>query len=359
MSDNGLSEEQWEILKTNGALYLPGLLDVNEIRQLKQCEANLRKELPYGYVYGKEYSRTNPQKQETEPPLDPLQVMPVFYSGFRESFIHQLFAQPKIYDGFERLLGKDFVLINAIVHTVRPGTQRLPIHKDAHGMALAVVLLDDCGWDSGGTSFKAGTHVNSPPPAFCLEDVRAPMPGERQTTGKAGDVYILSVDAWHGRAANTGSNPTSKLMMHVDSRTNLHGPHWVHAYSEGKIAGARSKLPEFARHLLEWSQDETEERQRAKAAMGRLERWALSDGNMCQTATRSLVYFMLNSRRGEFPNGRGQRLPAFTSTPMLIQPFRPLAYLKALKLKLILRSVLGKIIRALPGGNALISALRS
>src|SRR4051812_18280873 len=115
---NGLTDEQWAVLRRDGALHLPGLLNESEIRRLQEAARALRQELPYGYVYGTEYSRTQPRKQEIEPPLDTLQVMPVFDSGFRDSFFHELLAKPQIYDGFERVLGKSFVLANTIVHTV-------------------------------------------------------------------------------------------------------------------------------------------------------------------------------------------------------------------------------------------------
>lgn len=358
MTVDGLTDEQWNTLKRDGALYLPSLLSDDELRQLKQAQENLRRELPYGYVYGASYSRTQPQKLESEPPLDPLQVMPIFYTGFRESFIHQLFLHPKIYDGFERVLGKDFVMTNAILHTVRPGTPRLPVHKDAHGMALAVVLLDDCIWDGGGTSFKPGTHVNSPPPDYCLDDVRTPMTGEMQTTGKAGDVYIVCVDAWHGRAANLTSQPTSKLMLHVDSRTNLHGPHWVQAYSAERISAECAKLPMFGRHILDWSPAHSVGREEAKNAMTRIEQWALANGNMCQSPIKSLVYFLMNSTKGKFSDGRGKTLPPFTSTPMLIEPFRLGRYIHAFKIKRVLRRIVATTIRALPFGGALIGAVR-
>src|SRR4051812_2274704 len=172
---------------------------------------DIRQELPYGFVYGSEYSRAKPKRQDTEPARDALQVMPVFDAGFRQPFLHQLMAKPKLHDGLERLLGKGFVLGNTIVHTVRAGTPRLPFHKDGHGMALGVVLIDDIGWDEGRTSLQPATHTSSPPPSYYMEDVCARPAKEVQTVGKAGDAYIVCADGWHGRAANVGQRDTAKV----------------------------------------------------------------------------------------------------------------------------------------------------
>jgi hypothetical protein len=354
----GLTEEQWEVLKRDGALYLPGLIRGDELRRLQESVSALRRDLPYGYVYGTEYSRTTPKKQEAAPPVDPLQVMPVFDSGFMDPVFHEFLAKPEIHDGFERILGKDFVLDNTIVHTVRLGTKRLPFHKDAHGLALAVVLLDKCGWDNGGTSFAPATHINSPPPSYCMEDVRARPSAEGQTVGAAGDVYILCVDAWHGRAANIGPGDTSKLMLHVNSRTNFRAPAWFRRFAPEEVARARAKLPPHARHLLEWSHEETQQRQQELAALGAVKRWAVNRGEGCHSLLRSFVHFLLYANRRDLADARGKTLPGYTSAPMF-QTFSFAPYWRALKLKLVLRRLLASAIYAVPGGKALISMARA
>ena len=73
--EDGLTNDQWEELAENGGLYLPDLLDNEDVKKLKVCKQSLLDKYPYGFEYGEAYNKNAPQVQKTEPSMHYLQVM--------------------------------------------------------------------------------------------------------------------------------------------------------------------------------------------------------------------------------------------------------------------------------------------
>lgn len=353
------AEKAWEELSKSGAVYIPGFLNAEETKQAQQSANELYEKLPYGYVYGVEgYDSFNPQRRETEPPLTNVQVMPIFDSAFEDPRLLDIIFKKSSHDLLTRLLGDDYYLMNAIVHTIRPGTGRLPYHKDSHGQAVLVILIDDLTEDCGGTAAIPGTHINSPPPSCCMRDVCQKQSGEIQTVGRAGDAYIMSLDVWHGRSDNLSERPLRKMMIHFNTRNTVTCPPFVKRRTPESMIEIQGQVADFARPLVTETDEQVRQRADGIAQLSWLKTWACNLSNGTNQLFRSFVHQYINGGSKPMADGRGHIMSIDTTSILLNAPFRTLTFLGHLNPRAIIRMSVGVILRAIPGGARAIQFVR-
>jgi hypothetical protein len=357
--DTVLSDEQWQELVSRGVLYVPGFLNKDEVAELRATTDDLYERYPFGFVGGRGTGDKRPVPREHEPAHESAQVMPIIGSGFHAPLFHKLITKGVIYDTMQRLLGPGFRFGSAHAHTVRPNIGRLQFHKDAYGLAGAVLLIDEFDHDNGGTSIVPGSHVNTPGPYFCMNDVRDSHPDEIQTVGKPGDLYLFLNDAWHGRSLNTSDTNKRKVMYLFQSRNHFPAPDWSLKFSPEAVKEAAENLPEQYHHLFDWwGAEEGAVSEKQNETTG-LQRWSWRNGSgNNETIIRDIIFNAMNAGRFSRPDAKDAELPNNMTYPHAATRFRVAAYLSQVNIKVTARMYASGLLRALPGGAALLRLRR-
>jgi hypothetical protein len=270
-----ISQQHWATLKTEGYLQIPGAFDGSALIELQATVEDLLFRYPNGFVNPPLYSGLSPTPRADAPKLSdraPTVIIPNV--GFLAPDLLKPLANPRLHALLERIVGKDFYLSNTWFQMVPPGTGRLAYHKDPRGSVTFNILLDDIGPQMGSTCVVPGSHINTPPPAFCMDNIQRPHPREVDLTGKAGDLVLFSPEAWHGRSDNFGGKTTSRLFYNFYNRASRTTTAWDGLVSDEMLAGARAVLPPEYHHMFQIDPDRT--RQLASLTnAGIARRWGL------------------------------------------------------------------------------------
>jgi len=350
-----LSDTQWEELNKNGVLYVPGFLNEDETENFLSAVDDLYEEFPNGYVGG----RFSFRSQDAEPPITPNELLSIHHPGFNNHIFHEIATKEIVLDALGRMLGKDCLLYSIDAQSIRPGTGRLDYHKDGHGQAGLILLADEIDWNSGGTAVIPKTHIGTPPPSYCLDDVFAEQPNEVQAVGSPGDAYFFFYDVWHARASNLANINKRKVLYLYQNQLNVNGdPGWATNFPLPQIDEERSRLSKSSRHILDWSDEVASCRITEATKFGWIYNWAWCNSNGAKHLFRDLVFCFMNNGKIDVSDARTEVLPPHTSFSAAASKFSVSHYLGYVIVSIAFKKVLGNILRALPFGGQILKLIR-
>jgi hypothetical protein len=325
---SAISARQWHDLEVNGYVCVPGAF-AGELAALDASVKGLLARYPNGFIVPPLYTGKQPTPREQMPkPTDraPTVIIPNF--GFIAPELMKPLANPFLYELIERVVGKGFCLNNTWFQMVPPGTGRLAYHKDARGSITLNILLDDIGPKMGSTCVVPGTHLNTPPPAFCMDNIQRGDPREVDMIGDAGDLVLFSNETWHARAENTSDRWTRRLFYNLCSRSSRTVTAWSGVVSEELMEAARSALPAEYRHMIRLDVDLTRELGTVDGSA--LRRWGLK-ASSSNALLRDVAYQWTNyGRPADNDNHPGFLLP-YTTRLVENTSFQPVKYLSHFK----------------------------
>ena len=152
-------------------------------------------------------------------------------------------AIPAIQSLVESMVGKDYYLSNTWMQRVPPGTGRMGFHKDPRGSVTFILMLDDIDDDMGSTNLIPKSHLNTPPPAYCMSNIEAPHRDEIDLTGESGDIVFFSPETWHARAENKTQTSTRRLFYNFYSKSSKSSTSWANAVTQADVERVKQAIP--------------------------------------------------------------------------------------------------------------------
>jgi hypothetical protein len=249
MMDKQLTPEEWVTLKQDGFLRLVGAFK-SLLPSLQSATGALTQQYPYGFADPRYYTGTiaQPLTLATARP-DGRILLP--YVGFMNFDILAPLRNPHLHETLEQIVGKDFYLSNTWYQEVPPGVERLAYHKDTRGSITFNILLDDISPGMGSTCLIPGSHINTPPASYCMDDPRVPHPAEVDLIGDAGDLVLFSAETWHGRSKHVGKYRTRRLFYNFYSRSSRATTTWAGIVDAETLERARATLPREYGHMFD------------------------------------------------------------------------------------------------------------
>ena len=125
-------------------------------------------------------------------------------------------SMPEVLEGTGTVIRERFKLSSLNVRSTNPHTaDAQPLHCDmaaipdelGYWVSNTVWMIDDFTVDNGAIRAVPGTHKLGQLPQNVISDIRAPHPGEKLITGRAGTVVIMNAHCWHGGTANRTGQP--------------------------------------------------------------------------------------------------------------------------------------------------------
>lgn len=340
-----VSESDWEYFRTKGYLRVRGAFAGSDLEELTTAVTGLLEKYPHGFVHTPPYSKIKPlPRSEAPKPTDFTPTIIIPHIGFLDPRILKPLANPALHDVLERIVGKDFYLSHTWFQMVPPGTGRLSYHKDRRGSINFNILLDDIGPKMGSTCLIPGSHINTPPPAFCMDDMRLSRSDEIDMTGNAGDLVFFSSEAWHGRSENNSSRWTRRLFFNFFSRSSRDTTAWSGVIEDAQIEAAKTVIPSAYHHMFEI--DCRRSKELATVTGSPYRRFALgkssSNAFFRDVAFASVVY----GRDPRSPRGDGHLLP-YTTGLVNGDKFSAIKYLSHMRpkpaLKVAARAIVDKL----------------
>jgi hypothetical protein len=187
-------------------------------------------------------------------------------------------------------------------------------------------MLDDISTGMGSTCIVPGSHLNTPPAAFCMSDIHARHPKEVDMVGAAGDGVLFSTEAWHARSRNDSSLTTRRLFYNFYSRSSRSTTTWDGIVSNEQLEAAGASLPREFAHLFKIDPAQTKNLSRVTGSS--LRRWAFSRSGQ-DDLIRDFFYAIY--AYGKTPESGGGFLLPFTTRLTASRRFNFLGYLGKLK----------------------------
>jgi hypothetical protein len=322
------------VLYNEGHMVLPAILSPEHQRRIADAMTRLRDSFPNGFDHGEGFGATAMKPRKTYPtPADRAPTLIFHNAGFLEPDLLLPLLDDRIYDTIASAVGRDFYLSNVWVQIVPPGTGRMGYHKDEHGSISITIPLDPISWNSGSTCLVPRTHLNTPPPAFCMRDIMAEHPEEYQLSGQPGDVIFFTPETWHGRAPNLGNVPTCRLFFNFYSRSSREATRWSGVIQPERVAEVAEMFPAEKRHMFRMGA--LQPRQRPE---GRFERWVKEDGSSSATTSlsgliREYFYWRYTVQQPIPEQASDLVLPPFRTTLTASKRFSTAEYLSHLDWK--------------------------
>jgi len=248
-------DEQWKALCRDGFLPLRGAFR-DDLESLEEAVNDIQNKFPFGFKDPHYYTGMQPVPLTT-PRNDGRILIP--YIGFLDTRLLSPLANPILHDLLERIVGKDFYLSNTWYQVVPPNTPRLGYHKDPRGSISLNIMLDDISTGMGSTCVVPGSHINTPPAAFCMSDIHARHPQEADIVGAAGDGVLFSTETWHARSRNESNRTTRRLFYNFYSRSSRSTTTWNGIVSNDQLEAARASLPREYAHMFKIDPAQTEQ----------------------------------------------------------------------------------------------------
>ena len=346
--DVTLTQTRKDQLAKEGYLHIPEALGADTMAAIRAAVARLEAQYPYGFINKGVYASQRPEPRPEAPkPSDYAPTIIYPNVGFMEPDIFLPLANPALHALIESVVGEDYYLSNTWLQSVPPGTGRMAFHKDPRGSVSFVIMLDEIGDDMGSTCLVPGSHLNTPPASFCMNDIQKPHPEEIDLSGKPGDIVIFTPETWHARASNHGKTYTRRLFFNFYSRASKATTSWAKGVSEEEVLRAQRVLPEQYRKMF-----------RIDAALtSTLQTSELSESELATGAESHDEFFAdIRHSRRVYGKSVGQRSHAgyilpYTTRLMEHRRFSLRQYLGHVKpvptLKIAARAVLGKRIDGL------------
>ncbi len=338
---SALSQQQWTELATNGYVRVPGAFNA-ALPELDATMSGLLARYPYGFDMPPMFSgrQPTPRARRLRDAPHPI-IIPNF--GFLAPVLMKPLANPFLYELIERVIGKGFCLNNTWFQMVQPGTtDRLAYHKDARGSITLNILLDDIGPKMGSTCVIPGTHLNTPPPWFCMDDIHKGDRREVDMTGSAGDLVLFSNETWHARAENTSDKPTRRLFYNLCSRSSRSVTAWSGVVTQEQMEAARAMLPPEYRHMIMIDADLTRDLQTVGGP--RLRRWSLGSSSSTVVLRDVAYQWTIYGRKADHERHPGYLLP-YTTRLVEHTSFSPGRYLSHFKPLPTFKNIAGPIRR--------------
>lgn len=240
-----LLQQRRDQLAQNGYLHLSKPLEKTDLTEIYAAVKRMETRFPFGFINKGVYSGQRPRPRQKAP--EPSDYAPtIIYPniGFIEPALLAPLKYEAVHDLIKSVIGEDYYLSNTWMQNVPPETGRMAFHKDPRGSISFVLMLDDIGDDMGSTCLVPGSHINTPPAAYCMDNIQQPHPKEIDLCGKAGDIVFFSPETWHARAANHSKSPTRRLFYNFYSRSSKATTSWANGVSEEEVIRAQASLPE-------------------------------------------------------------------------------------------------------------------
>lgn len=331
---SGLEASAERTLYDEGHLRVPDLLSPDTLRRMLEAVARLRESFPNGFDHGEGFAVTRMKPRAAYPtPADRAPTLIYHNAGFLEPDLLLPLHDELVYNTIAAVVGRDFYLSNVWVQVVPPGTGRMGYHKDEHGSISVTIPLDSIGWNSGSTCLVPRTHLNTPPPNFCMPDIMREHASEQQLVGEPGDLVFFSPETWHGRAPNLTAAPTCRLFYNFYSRSSREGTRWSNAIQPERVAEVAELFPFEKRHMFRLGA--LQPRQRPQ---GRFERWVKKNGSSSSSTSlsglvREYFYWRYTVQQPVPRQAAEVVLPPFRTTITASERFSTAEYLRHLDWK--------------------------
>lgn len=205
-----LSEKQYAELDTDGFLVLPGLVDPQWLRGLRDQLALIAER--EGAAAGHEVG----QQASAFVLADLLNKGEVF---------ERMLRVPEILAATHHVLG-DMQVNSLNFRSAAPGQGHQALHSDSgtpgaggdYRICNSIWMIDDFTEDNGSTRAVPGTHRSDRLPGEAMADANDPHPGETQITGTAGTVAVFNAHLWHGGTENRTDRPRRGMTLSFSRR---------------------------------------------------------------------------------------------------------------------------------------------
>jgi len=250
-TENLDQQQRRDQLAHDGYLHLSTPLEKTDMAEIYEAVKRLETKFPFGFINKGMYTGQRPESRlEAPKPSDYAATIIYPNIGFMEPALLAPLKYEAIHDLVKSVIGEDYYLSNTWMQNVPPGTGRMAFHKDPRGSITFVLMLDDIGNDMGSTCLVPASHLNTPPAAFCMDNIQKPHPKEIDLCGKAGDIVFFSPETWHARAANNFTSSTRRLFYNFYSRSCKSTTSWAGGVSEEDVTRAQASLPERYRRMF-------------------------------------------------------------------------------------------------------------
>ncbi len=338
-----LLQQRRDQLAHDGYLHLSAPLEKTDLAEIYTAVKRLEDQFPFGFINKGVYSHQRPEPRLKAPsPSDyaPTIIHPNI--GFMEPILLAPLKYESIHDLIKSVIGEDYYFSNTWMQNVPPETGRMAFHKDPRGSISFVLMLDDIDDDMGSTCLVPGSHLNTPPAEFCMDNIQQPHPKEIDLCGKAGDIVFFSPETWHARAANHSKSPTRRLFYNFYSRSCKATTSWANCVSEEEIIRAQASLPELYRRMF-FIDAKLSANLQTSLSSSELKNGSNSHSQLFADIKHSRRFYGKSCIQPSRPN---YTIP-YTTRLMERSTFRLSQYLRCLKpiptAKIFARSLLGKI----------------
>jgi len=344
------------LLLKNGLLHVKSVVSREALAEMLAAVKRLEEKFPYGFTHNDNYtSAVGVPKTESPKPTDYTATIIYPYVGFMEPVLLAPLAHPLIHEIVESVVGKDYYLSNVWMQSAPPRTGRMGFHKDPRGSVTFTFLLDSLGSRMGGTVLVPGSHINTPPPLFAMNDVNAPHPDEIEIRGDAGDIFFFATEAWHARAANESSQGTRRIFFNFSNRSSRNTVSWMNGPTPEQVEMAKAMLPERMHRMFQLDPELTANLQTDVLSPDEIRSGMNAHYQILADISHSRRTFGKSSFHPKYP---GYTLP-FTTRFTERRPFSMIKYLGYLKpiplMKFAIRDVLLEKLRKL-GKSAILPA---
>lgn len=321
-------------LYQQGHLLIPGAIGPEGMARILAAARRLKEQFPNGFDHTSGFAADAMTPRGAYPtPSDRAPTVIYHNAGFLEPDLLLPLQDERIYNTVAEIVGRDFYLSNVWLQIVPPGTGRMGYHKDEHGSVSITMPLDEIGWDMGSTCVVPGSHLNTPPPNFCMPDILKEHPREAQLAGAPGDVVIFTPETWHGRAPNTGNIPTCRLFFNFYSRSSRESTRWSGSIAPDQVSKVADGFPSSARHMFRIDPVP------APAVISNgFERWVKAEGSSSASPTfsglfREYFYWRYALQTPLPADVRSVDLPPFRTTITASSEFSAGTYFRHLNVK--------------------------
>lgn len=354
------SQALLDTLTRDGHVRLSGRLSPEVMGRLEQAVARLEGAYPYGFQNEGVYASKMPEpRRESPKPKDYAPTIIYPNVGFIEPDLLLPLADPVLQSLIAGVVGDQYYLSNTWMQNVPPGTGRMAYHKDPRGSVTFNIMLDDIYDGMGSTCLVPGSHLNTPPARFCMDDPQKRQPREVDLVGGRGDIVMFTPETWHARAENTSNKFTRRLFYNFYSRSSKPTTSWAKVVKAEDVARATAVLPETCAAMFKLDPQLTATLQSICVDQKFLGHGAASHDNLFADIAHSQATYGKNCVHSV---GGGHILP-YTTKLMESRIFSLGEYLAQLKLvptsKILARFILGKRlddIKKLLSGNGQIAS---
>lgn len=326
LSDVAL-ERAIKVLHCEGFVRIKAATDESIFKKMIKAVSALEELYPNGFINKGVYSLEAMEARTAAPKTTDRAPTAIYPNvGFLAPELLLPLAIPAIRSIVESMVGNDYYLSNTWMQRVPPETGRMAYHKDPRGSVTFILMLDDIDDNMGSTNLIPRSHLNTPPPAYCMSNIQNRHPKEVDLTGNAGDIVFFTPDTWHARAENRSGKSTRRLFYNFYSKSSKSTTSWANAVSKSAIAEVLRIVPELPPSLFVINPEYTISQQNLSHSSKYLKLGTKShDGIRADIAFSRQIY----GQSCLIANGAGAK--SYTNRAMEANPFNIVEYLQHFK----------------------------